>query len=71
MIFLPIDCFLDIETLAINYEVAAKADGSLNVDACYCQLDLQGKWEIFIVRLFYLEAAEESQLSHPVLGTNT
>jgi len=46
---------LTVESICTNYTTVYRDDGNLNVDNSYHCLDLQGKWDFWFIRLFYLK----------------
>ncbi|CAK8697191.1 unnamed protein product [Clavelina lepadiformis] len=58
--------FLNVETVPLNYAIAHRTDGTLNADTTYCNVDAQGLWEFFMIRIY--SADSESHNTSPDLG---
>ena len=57
---------LDVETLPMNGAQTHRSTGAIDPNSTYCCHDSQDKWELVIVRLFYIE--DSSQQHSPNLG---
>lgn len=52
---------INIETLAMNFGTILKVSGLLDSEVSYCNLEQQGDWEVFIVRIYYINNNDDQQ----------
>ena len=45
---------INLQTVPMNFATILRVSGKLDSEVSYCNLDQQGDWEVFIVRIYYV-----------------